>query len=154
MTVSSWPKPNLRLEPAVALVMLTRLALWLAAPVTLWLVATRRPVAEQGLYFIFWNIQALTQLMELGVGTLIVQFASHESPFLRWNSRGGLEGDQAASLRIREVLRDGRGWFGRVGLGLMLVGGVGGGWLLRSNLAEVGVGAAFAGLLTVFFTAA
>ena len=154
MTVPWLSKPSLRLDPAVALVMSTRLALLLAAPVTLWLVATRRPVGEQGLYFIFWNIQALTQLMELGVGTLIVQFASHESPFLTWDSLGELHGDQASRLRVCQVLRDGRRWFGRVAVALTLFGGVGGAWLLRSNLAEAGVGAAAAGALTVLCTAA
>ncbi len=82
MTMSWRGRAAAHFDLAVAFVLLTRLSLLLAAPVTLWLVATRRPPAEQGVFFILWNLQALTQLMELGVGTLMVQVASHESAFL------------------------------------------------------------------------
>ena len=66
------------------------------APVTLYLAATRLPPEEQGWYFVAINIVAFAQFCELGLGTIIVQFASHEWPHLRWGRGGGLEGDASA----------------------------------------------------------
>jgi hypothetical protein len=126
-----------RPEPAVVLVLLTRLVPLLGAPVTLWLVATRRPIAEQGLYFIFWNVQALTQLMELGVGSMLVHFASHEAGVLSWDATGALMGERDAEHRIRSMLRTSVGWYLRVGVALLLVAGAGGAWLLQARAGEV-----------------
>lgn len=126
-------KVEWRPDRVVVLVLLTRLVPLLGAPVTLWLVATRRPIAEQGLYFVFWNVQALTQLMELGVGSMLVQFASHESEALTWDSRGAPRGDQDAVRRLQSLLRAGIRWYLRVGVVLLLVGGAGGAWLLHAR---------------------
>ena len=62
------------------MVLATRLVTLAAAPVTLLLVMTRLVPAEQGVYFIFVNAFALSQLFEIGVGSLVVQYASHEIP--------------------------------------------------------------------------
>ena len=75
---------------AVRLVFLSRLVPLIAAPLTLWLLATRRPTEEQGLYFIFINVQAVAQLAEIGIGTLLVQFISHESAGVTWLADGTL----------------------------------------------------------------
>ncbi len=142
------------LDRAVVLVLLTRLVPLLAAPLTLWLVATRRPLSEQGPYFVFWNTQALTQLMELGIGGLIVQFASHESTGLAWAERGGLAGDPAAIERMRRLVRQGRRWYEIVALGLLVVAGVGGSWLFHSRSAGVHPSPLPPWVLTVLLTAA
>ena len=63
------------------------------APVSLYLAATRLRPGLQGYYFVGVNIVALAQLFELGLGTIIVQFASHEWPRLRWGARGECEGE-------------------------------------------------------------
>jgi hypothetical protein len=141
------------LDRGVALVLLTRLVPLLAAPVTLWLVATQRPLAEQGLYFIFWNAQALTQLMELGMGGLVVQFASHEAPFLAWDARGGLSGDEGARTRMHDLVREGRRWYGMVALALLVLGGVGGAWLLETRSAGVSPAPLAPWIVTIVCTA-
>jgi hypothetical protein len=84
----------------------------LGAPVTLMLVATNLSPAEQGLYFIFVNVQALSQLFELGAGSLIVQFASHEFAWLHWQPNGSISGDADAQTRLSAVLRQGGRWYG------------------------------------------
>lgn len=142
------------MDRGVALVLLTRLIPLLAAPLTLWLVATRRPVAEQGLYFIFWNFQAVALLMELNIGGLMVQFASHESPLLNWDARGGLTGDESARLRIHALLHEGRRWYRRIALVVLVVGGAGGTWLLHSRGSGVSPAPLLPWLVTVLCTAA
>jgi hypothetical protein len=103
-----WP------DRTLALVLATRLIPLLAAPVTLYLVATRRSPVEQGFYFVLVNVQALASLMELGVGTIVVQFISHESPSLHWRADGALDGEPAALARALAVVRQGWQWYGRL----------------------------------------
>jgi hypothetical protein len=138
----------------VALVLTTRLVALIGAPVTLWLVATRRPLDEQGFYFIFWNVQALTQLMELGVGGMLVQFASHESPALSWDGHGGLAGDSAARGRIHALLRESGRWYLGVAVALLAVGGLAGTWLLGVRGRSIHPAPLLPWLVTIACTAA
>jgi hypothetical protein len=96
------------------------------APITLYLAATRLPPGEQGWYFVAINIVAFAQLCELGLGTIIVQFASHEWPRLRWGRTGGLEGDPSARDSVAALLVAATRWFGRAALVLFAVAGIGG----------------------------
>jgi hypothetical protein len=96
------------------------------APVTLYLAATRLPPGEQGWYFVAINIVAFAQLCELGLGTIIVQFASHEWPRLRWGRTGGLEGDPSARDSVAALLVAATRWFGKAALVLFGVAGIGG----------------------------
>ncbi|MBI3504312.1 MAG: hypothetical protein HY059_05680 [Proteobacteria bacterium] len=96
------------------------------APITLYLAATRLPAAAQGYYFVAVNVVALAQLFELGLGTIVVQFASHEWPRLRWGAGGGLGGEPAAQDAVRALLVAALRWFGVAALVLFAVAGVGG----------------------------
>ena len=125
------------LDHNVRSVLLTRLVPLMAAPVTLFLVATKRPITEQGLYFIYWNVQALTQLMELGIGSLIVQFASHESTSVGWSERGAIIGAESTTQRLHAVVLEGIRWYSRIALVLLTLGGAGGAWLLQSRSAGI-----------------
>ncbi|MDB4899237.1 MAG: hypothetical protein JWN53_1045, partial [Gemmatimonadetes bacterium] len=110
----AWP------DRALALVLATRLVPLLAAPVTLYLVATRRPAAEQGFYFVLINVQALAALIELGAGTIVVQFLSHESPGLASAADGALGGDAMAVGRAIGVVRQALRWYLAAGAILLL----------------------------------
>ena len=104
------------------------------APVTLYLAATRLPPNEQGWYFVAINIVAFAQLCELGLGTIVVQFASHEWPRLRWGRGGGLDGDPSARDSIGALLLTASRWFGTAALALFLVAGAGGALIFSANL--------------------
>jgi hypothetical protein len=143
-----------RIDRAVGIVLLTRLVPLIAAPITLLLVATKRSIAEQGLYFIYWNVQALSQLMEVGIGSLIVQFASHESTFLSWSERGALTGDVAAKQRLYGVVREGLQWYGKIALVMLAVGASAGTWLLQSQGADISPPPLIPWLVTIATTAA
>jgi hypothetical protein len=104
------------------------------APITLYLAATRLAPNDQGWYFVAINIVAFAQLCELGLGTIIVQFASHEWPRLRWGRTGGLDGDPGARDSIAALLVTATRWFGTAALVLFLVAGVGGSMILGGNL--------------------
>ncbi len=112
-----------------------RLVALAGAPVSLWLAATQLPAALQGYYFVGVVIVALGQLFELGLGTIIVQFASHEWPQLRWGARGGLEGDATARDTVAALLHTAVRWYGAAALVLFAVAGVGGSLLFHNPYA-------------------
>lgn len=114
---------------------ISRLIALAGAPITLYLAATRLPPNEQGWYFVAINIVAFAQLCELGLGTIIVQFASHEWPRLRWGRSGGLEGDPSARDSVAALLLTATRWFGAAALVLFAVAGVGGALIFGANLS-------------------
>lgn len=104
----------------------TRIIALAGAPVSIYLAATRLTPNAQGYYFVAVNVIALAQLFEIGLGTIIVQFASHEWPRLRWGRRGGLEGDPIARDAVNAVLLAALRWYGVAALLLFGIAGVGG----------------------------
>ena len=123
------------------------------APVTLYLAATRLAPNDQGWYFVAINIVAFAQLCELGLGTIIVQFASHEWPRLRWGRTGGLDGDPSARDAIAALLVTATRWFGGAALALFLVAGLGGVLVFGGNLSGSRLGFAVLWLGFVAVTA-
>src|SRR5437016_12217930 len=49
--------------------------------------------AEQGFYYTFGSILGFTVFLELGLESVLVQFASHERAHLTWTRSGTLEGE-------------------------------------------------------------
>jgi hypothetical protein len=98
-------------DPRVRVVLATRLVTLAAAPVTLLLVMTRLVPAEQGLYFIFLNAFALAQLFETGVGSLVVQYASHELQHVEWGPAGAIVASEPVMRRVRAMLRRAVRWY-------------------------------------------
>jgi len=109
--VGKWLEAVTSPDPRVRVVLATRLVTVAAAPVTLLLVLTRLVPAEQGLYFIFVNVLALSQLFEAGVGSLVVQYASHEFSHVRWGPNGSLDAPESALIRLRWMLRRLLRWY-------------------------------------------
>ncbi|MGH7655309.1 MAG: hypothetical protein ACREN6_11670 [Gemmatimonadaceae bacterium] len=122
-------------DPGVRATALSRGIALAGAPVTLYLAATRLPPSEQGWYFVAINIVAFAQLCELGLGTIVVQFASHEWPALRWGQGGGLVGDPSARDSIGALLVAASRWFGTASLVLFAVAGAGGALIFSANLS-------------------
>jgi hypothetical protein len=143
----AWP------DRPVRLVLATRLVALVGAPMTLLLVATYLSPAEQGLYFVFVNVQALSQLFELGAGSLIVQFASHEFPRLYWEPNGSISGDADAQRRVSVVLRQGTRWYGVAALILAAISLPVGLALFTARAAPGVPGFAFPWIVTVIATA-
>ena len=77
----------------------------LAGPITLFFVARYLSGEEQGFYYTFSSVLALQVFFELGLGHVILQFASHEMAHLRWTTEGTVEGDSAAKIRLASLLQ-------------------------------------------------
>lgn len=92
-------------------------------PVTVILIATKFTPELQGYYYTFATILALQVFIELGLGTVIIQFASHEWSKLNLDESGHIVGDRDSLSRLVSLANFAFKWY--------LVGGI---------LAAVGLG--------------
>jgi O-antigen/teichoic acid export membrane protein len=97
-----------------------------AGLVTVLLIASYFTPEIQGYYYTFTSILALQVFVELGLGTVLIQFASHEWSRLRLDSSGHIMGDAEALSRLISIAKVGVKWYRAggiiVSLGLSLVG--------------------------------
>jgi hypothetical protein len=77
--------------------------------------------SEQGFYYTFFSIIALQIFFELGVGTIVVQFQSHEMAHLSWGSKGTLEGNKIALSRFRSLFLFHAKWYAAIALLLVII---------------------------------
>jgi len=103
---------GLGVDRAIAYTLMNRGWLAIAGPVSVLLIATRLSPAEQGFFYTFGSILGLQVFFELGLSSVILQFASHERAKLRWTARGTLEGDAVAKSRLGSLLRKAFAWYG------------------------------------------
>ena len=70
---------------------------------------------EQGFYYTFNSVIGLQIFFELGVGLVILQFASHEKAALQWEG-AYLDGDVHAKARLRSLFHFALKWYGASGV--------------------------------------
>lgn len=87
-------------DRAVFFGILTRIWQTCAGLVTAILIATKFTPALQGYYYTFISLLALQVFVQLGLGTVIIQFASHEWSKLSINKSGQIVGDKDALSRL------------------------------------------------------
>jgi O-antigen/teichoic acid export membrane protein len=83
----------------------------LAGPLSVVLIASHLSAEEQGFYYTFASIVAFQVVFELGLGMVIVQFASHEKAFLEWSSDVTLIGSDAEKGRLATLFRKTLQWY-------------------------------------------
>ena len=96
---------------AIGFGVLTRMWSALAGPLTILLIATRFSKVEQGYYYTFSSILALQVFFELGLLTVLAQFAAHEFAFLSWGDNGEIKGSEAHRDRFVDLLGKGFKWY-------------------------------------------
>ena len=116
----------IEVDRAVSFGILTRICQVCTGPVTAILIATRFTPELQGYYFTFVSVLALQIFVELGLGTVIIQFASHEWSKLSFDSSGQIVGDAVALSRLRSIANIAFKWY-LVGALIACIGlGIGG----------------------------
>lgn len=75
------------------------------------MIASRLSKDQQGYYYTIGSLLALQLFFELGLMTVLTQFASHEFVNLRWGERGSIEGDPVARERFCDLLCKAARWF-------------------------------------------
>jgi hypothetical protein len=97
-----------------------------AGPVTMLLIAARFTRELQGYYYTFYSLLALQVFIELGLGQVVLQFASHEWSRLSLDKQRRIVGDSEALSRLLSLGRFAFRWYA-VGGGLAALGlGLGG----------------------------
>lgn len=117
---------RLSFDRAVMFGILSRCWSLISGPVTALLITTNFTPELQGYYYTFLSIIALQIFAELGLGTVIIQFASHEWAKLSLNKSGQIIGESAALSRLGSLLNFVLKWYFVGGLILTLGLGVGG----------------------------
>jgi hypothetical protein len=110
----------LGVDRAIGFGVLTRVWGLLAGPVTILIIATGLSGEQQGFYYTFSSLLALQMFFELGLMSVVAQFASHEFAYLSWGEHGCVEGDSACRERFVGLLCKSIKWFGAVSI-LMVV---------------------------------
>ena len=105
-----------------------------AGPIALFLIAKLFSPVLQGYYYTFSTLLALQVFVELGLGTVLVQFASHEWSLLRLSEGGQLCGDETALSRLTSLAQLAIKWY-LVGAFVVVVAVGGGGYIFFTHSA-------------------
>jgi len=96
---------------AIGFGVLTRMWSALAGILTIILIATRFSKIEQGYYYTFSTLLVLQFFFELGLLTVLAQFAAHEFAFLSWGEKGKITGSEVHHNRFDDLLGKGFKWY-------------------------------------------
>lgn len=104
--------------------------------ITLLVVGHFFDLRTQGYFFTFNSLIALQVFAEMGLSMVLIQFAAHEMPRLRWD-QGILTGDPVSKGRMKQLLHFSFMWFGVTAVLLLVLLIPGGMWFFaHSTVAE------------------
>lgn len=108
-----------------------------SGPVTALLIATQFTSELQGYYYTFGSILALQVFVEMGLGTVIIQFASHEWSKLSFDKDGHISGDREALSRLISLANIAFKWYLSGSVIVILGLGIGGYIFFNSHASTV-----------------
>ena len=114
-------KESLGIDRAISYVLSSRAVSLVVSPVTLLILVSTLNEVEQGFYYAFASLTGISILMELGLGVVLTQFASHEFSKLEWTRSGGITGDKSSINRLAALLRKAILWYGVMSVLLAIV---------------------------------
>lgn len=119
-------------DKAVFFALLSRIWGAVSGPLTALLVIMKFTPEYQGYYYTFGSLLASQVFVELGLGTVIIQFASHEWSRLKINDNGSVTGDEEALSRLASLARITFKWY--IAGGAIIAFGLGlGGYIFFSQ---------------------
>ena len=104
------------IDQAVSRTLLSRGWLGVSGLVSFLLLTHSLSIYQQSFYVTFVSILGLQVFFELGLSTVVLQYASHERAMLEWTPQGTLEGNSQAKARLAALLRFSLVWYGGVAL--------------------------------------
>ncbi len=117
---------HLEVDRAVLAGVLTRAWGACAGPVTALLIINKFSPELQGYFYTFNNLLALQVFIELGLGAVVIQFASHEWANLSLDNMGRVQGDVDSLSRLASLTRLVVKWYLVGGVLLVFLLGLGG----------------------------
>ncbi len=104
-------RDKLEIDRAVFFGLLSRVWGLITGPVTALLIATKFTPEVQGYFYTFGTILALQVFVELGLGAVVQQFASHEWAKLDLDKSGNIVGDSDSLSRLISIARVASRWY-------------------------------------------
>jgi len=89
---------------AIFFTIIARLVQGIGGMALLFLISKFLTIEEQGYYFTFGSVVAIQIFFELGLNTIITQFAAHENAKLKWNEFNQISGDKISLSRLSSLL--------------------------------------------------
>ena len=106
---------TLNVDRNVAIFLSSKIFSYLSYPVTLGLIINFLNPLEQGYYYTFLTLLSFSMFLELGLGVILTNFASHEFANLRWKNNN-LIGKKVAVKRSLMLIKKTILWFSVVAL--------------------------------------
>jgi len=103
---------NASIDRAVVYALSARAWGLLSSILMLFLILRFMTPEEQGYYYTFSAILAAQILIDLGMGVVATQFASHYMAHLSWEEHSRLDGEETAKSRLRSLVRIMVRWYG------------------------------------------
>jgi len=103
-------------DKAILFMLLGRGFSFISQPITLYLIVKHFTLSQQGFYYTFANILSISVFLELSLGVVLTQFASHEFAHLSWKADGSLTGDSGHVSRLISMARKSLKWYGMLSL--------------------------------------
>lgn len=111
---------KLGIDKAIIYTLFAKLIQGLGSLLVIFGIAKFLNITEQGYYYTFGSILALQMFFELGLSSIITQFAAHEIVHLKWKDKYTLEGDIIKKSRLSSLLHFCVKWFSSLALFLFL----------------------------------
>lgn len=105
---------------------LSKVWLIITGPLTIIFIIIKFSPELQGYYYTFSTLLALQVFVELGLGVVIIQFASHEWSQLNITKKGFIAGSEGSLARLSSLLRLSLRWYVVGAILLILFLGIGG----------------------------
>lgn len=102
---------RLGINRTIGYIIITKVWGIFSGAITLFLLSRFLTPAEQGYYYTFSSILAFQVIFELGLGTVLTQFASHEMTHLKIVQNNELSGDLVAKSRLFSLVRLATKWY-------------------------------------------
>jgi hypothetical protein len=126
------------INPAMRYAFLTQSWILASRPINLLIVVGCLTLPEQGTLYTFMSLLAFQGVMDMGLGLVVQQTASHEFAKLRWGPKACLIGDPVAKSRVASLLRQAVVVY--TGISVILLGVLlSVGWLLLSSRSDAEV---------------
>ena len=126
------------LDAPVFFSILTKAWGFLRAPVAVFLITTFFSKDLQGYYYTFGSVLALQIFVELGLGAVVQQFASHEWAGLSFDNNKKIVGDKDSLSRLISIVRFSIQWYGYAAV-LATIGLSIGGYFFFSTSEDIGI---------------
>jgi hypothetical protein len=101
--------------------------------VTIAVIAMHYTAQMQGYYYTFISLMALQVFAELGLGNIIINFASHEWAHLRVCEKNGIVGSESALARLAGLGRFALRWYAAAGAVVFVIMGAVGSFLFTGG---------------------